>query len=205
MATLVGFNPRAVEDLAVALLFRNGGDDHIHAQAKVRKMDYWEVSGIVREALKGLGPHDAPPREFETINLMFELQMDYGALREFRRHRMLTPLFQPLATKHGVNIPSVIQKTDLQKMFIDAAEAAEGLHATLAQEVGPVAQYAVTHAHLQRVLVSMNLRECYHLFRLRTSERAHESIRLPMIQALQEAVKYHPVLFEPLTQVGLRD
>ena len=198
-AALVGFNPQAVEDLATALLYRSGDDDYIHAWAKVREMGSRKAGWIVRDALERLGPHDAPPREFETVNLMFELQMDYGALREFRRHRMMTPLFQPLTTKHGVNIPSTIRKTDLQKMFVDAAEAAEGLYAMLAQEAGSVvAQYAVTHAHLQQVLVSLNLRECYHLFQLRTSERAHESIRLPMTQALQEAARYYPVLFAPL-------
>ena len=56
----------------------------------------------------------------------------------------------------------------------------------------------MTHAHKQSVLSKMNLRECYHLFRLRTSERAHESIRAPMRQALDLVTQAHPDLFEHL-------
>ena len=61
-----------------------------------------------------------------------------------------------------------------------------------------VAQYAVTHAHLQRVLSRLSLRECYHLFKLRTSRQAHESIRQPVIEAMRLAVNAQPDLFRHL-------
>ncbi|MCI0846288.1 MAG: FAD-dependent thymidylate synthase, partial [Chloroflexi bacterium] len=60
------------------------------------------------------------------------------------------------------------------------------------------AQYLVTHAHNRRVLSKMNLRECYHLFKLRTSSLAHFSIRQPMIEAMRLAVETHPQLFQHL-------
>ena len=61
-----------------------------------------------------------------------------------------------------------------------------------------VAQYAVTHAHKQRLVSKLNLRECYHLFKLRTSKMAHESIREPMNIALDLAKERHPRLFDYL-------
>jgi thymidylate synthase ThyX len=65
-----------------------------------------------------------------------------------------------------------------------------------------LAPYLVTHAHKRRVLTKMNLRECYHLFKLRTQRQAHFSIRLVMDKALREAVKVHPELFR---HMPLRD
>ena len=41
-------------------------------------------------------------------------------------------------------------------------------------------------------------RECYHLFKLRASLQAHESIRLPIIEAMRLAVDVHPELFRYL-------
>ena len=44
----------------------------------------------------------------------------------------------------------------------------------------------------------MNLRECYHLFKLRTSKMAHFAIREPMLEAMKQVVAVHPELFRHL-------
>ena len=59
-------------------------------------------------------------------------------------------------------------------------------------------EYLVTHAHLRRVLSKMNLRECYHLFKLRTSPQAHFTLRRVMQEALDLATQRHPLLFKYL-------
>jgi thymidylate synthase ThyX len=88
-------------------------------------------------------------------------------------------------------------------VFIDAIGAAEGTFHNIRDGVSPtVAQYAVTHAHYRRVVSKLNLRECYHLFKLRTSPMAHESIRVPMQEALRLVTEKHPKLFR---QLQLRD
>ena len=77
--------------------------------------------------------------------------------------------------------------------------ASERIFGKIFDAVSPaVAQYAVTHAHNQRLVAKMNLRECYHLFKLRTSLQAHESIREPMQEALKLAGDKHPRLFRHL-------
>ena len=47
-------------------------------------------------------------RELEVVDYTFEILLDYGAYREFRRHRMQTYLPQLLTVAHGVRVPSVI-------------------------------------------------------------------------------------------------
>jgi hypothetical protein len=44
----------------------------------------------------------------------------------------------------------------------------------------------------------MNLRECYHLFKLRSSRQAHFAIRQPVLEAMRLAVDAEPELFRHL-------
>ena len=198
-AVMVRCDRDALRNLAATLLYRDGAGGYEHAWNRVQTGGGEEQRRIVREALEGLGPHDQPPREFETVHYTFEFTMDYGALREFRRHRMMTPTFQPLTVRHGTNVPRVIRDNGLTEEFQEAASAAEEIYGSLERETPAIAQYAVTHAHNQKALATVNLRECYHLFRLRTSERAHESIRGPVQEALRLAADAHPELLAAIT------
>jgi hypothetical protein len=48
------------------------------------------------------------------------------------------------------------------------------------------------------VVSKLNLRECYHLFKLRTSDMAHESISEPMKRALGLVQEKHAQFFRHL-------
>ena len=128
----------------------------------------------------------------------FEFTFDYGALREFRRHRMQTYLSQPLTVANGYAVPPLIVSAGLQSTFDRAVADAETVFHALGAESPILAQYLVTHAHRQRVLSRLSLRECYHLFKLRSSRQAHESIRRPIIEAMRLAVAVQPELFRYL-------
>ena len=196
---LVHWDGQAEEKLVAALLYGSTDVDYPEAWDRSRAMTSEERGRVIDSFLDGLGPHDAPPRELEVVDYTFEILLDYGAYREFRRHRMQTYLPQLLTVAHGVRVPSVIVAAGLQTLFAEAANAAEGLFHLIHTDVSPtVAQYAVTHAHNRRVLSKLNLRECYHLFKLRTSTLAHESIREPMQEALRLAREKHPMLFRHL-------
>ena len=166
---------------------------------RVQAMTAEQRQRVIDDSLSGIGTHDAPPRELEVVDYTFEFLLDYGAFREFRRHRMQTYLPQPLTVAHGVRIPSVITDAGLDTLFADATGAAERTFNRISEEVSPVvAQYIVTHAHNRRLLSKLNLRECYHLFKLRTSQMAHESIREPMLEALRLVSEVHPQFFRHL-------
>ena len=84
-----------------------------------------ERQRVIDESLAGLGPHDAPPRELEVVDYTIEFLLDYGAFREFRRHRMQTYLPQTLTVIHGARTPSLISEAGLEGLFADATGAAE--------------------------------------------------------------------------------
>ena len=195
---LVHWDNQAEEKLAAALIYGHTETDYPAAWQQAQTMPPEQRRQIIHDALANLGPHDTPPRELETIDYTFEFLLDYGAFREFRRHRMQTYLPQPLTPAHGFRTPAIIADAGLQELLADAAETSERAFRRLHEVSPPIAQYAVTHAHHRRLLSKLNLRECYHLFKLRTSPMAHESIREPMDEAKRLAQEKHPNLFQYL-------
>lgn len=195
--TLLDYDPDAVRKLAAALLYRNG-QSYAAALAQSNAMTQAQQLDVINAAVHSIGPHDAPPREFELVGYLFEFTFDYGALREFRRHRMQTYLSQPLNIANGCATPPLILDAGVTGIFNDATATAERAYHALHDHSPALAQYLVTHAHLQRVLSRLSLRECCHLFKLRASRQAHESIRQPVTEAMRQAVAVQPELFRHL-------
>lgn len=194
---LLEYDRDAPRKLAAALLYRSGGD-YRAAQERAVSMSPDRRIDLIHAAVRDIGPHDAPPREFELVDYTFEFVFDYGALREFRRHRMQTYIGQPLTVVNGYDTPPRIEESGMSELFQAAISQANGLFHALATHNPSLAQYAVTHAHRQRVLSRMNLRECYHLFKLRSSREAHPAIRGPVLEAMRLAVEVQPELFRHL-------
>ncbi len=196
--TLVDYDSNAEERLAAALLYRFSHLPYAQVWQRAQEMGTREQQDLIASCLDRLGPHDSPMRELEMVDYTFEFLMDYGAYREFKRHRMQSYIPQPLTVDNHYIIPELIVKAGLQQEFEQAMEKAEEGYRKVSGEYPKMAQYLVTHAHKRRVLTKLNLRECYHLFKLRTQPQAHFSIREPMEKAMKLAVDTHPQLFRHL-------
>jgi hypothetical protein len=149
----------------------------------------------VRQALERLGLHDVPVRELESVDYVFDLVMDYGAYREFKRHRMQTYLPQSLTVDLGYVTPPLVKDAGLTGLYAAAIAQSDAAFRAITDDMPHVAEYVVTHGHKRRVLSKMNLRECYHLFKLRTQPTAHFTLREVMNAALEQAKARHPLLF----------
>ena len=195
---LVHWDPMGEEKLAAAILYRDSNLSYDEVLEQVKGLGMEARQAIIDESSAGLGPHDAPVREFEVVDYTFEFLLDYGAYREFKRHRMMSYLPQPLTVAHGYLTPQVVADAGLSALFDDAVRPAEEAYWNV-KEVSPqAAQYLVTHAHNRRVVTKFNLRESYHLFKMRTSDEAHFAIREPMVEAMRLAVEVQPQLFRHL-------
>ena len=63
------------------------------------------------------------------VDYTFDLVMDYGAYREFKRHRMQTYLPQPPTVDLGYIVPDLILQAGLEAPFREAMQtAADGFH-----------------------------------------------------------------------------
>ena len=201
-ARLVNWDPEAEDKLVAALLYGGSHCPYEDLRLAVEELGPEERAGIVSRALEDMGPHDAPPREFEVVDYTFEYLMDYGAYREFKRHRMQSYFPQRATVAHGYRVPSVVRDGGMADVFDEAIGRAEAAFWEVSGFSPLVAQYLVTHAHNRQVLSKLNLRECYHLFKLRTSPMAHASIREPVKQAMRLAAEVHPNLFRHLQLRG---
>ena len=198
VATLHQYDPDAPKKLAAAILYPQGRESYGSIEDKIATLDEHEIQNIVDRYFEGFGAHDVPGRELEVVDYVFELVMDYGAYREFKRHRMQTYIPQQLTTNLGYIVPDFIDEVGLRQEFDDNMQKAHEAETKLADVPGNIAQYVVTHAHLRRILVKLNLRECYHLFKLRTQESAHFTIRRVAFAALLVVQEVHPGLFKHL-------
>jgi thymidylate synthase ThyX len=201
-ATLVHYDPNAELKVASAFLYRYAHQPYEQIWERVNSMSSSERRAIIHQALSRLDSHDQPIRETELPYYTFDIVLDYGAFREFKRHRMQTYIPQPLTIELGYVVPPLLEDAGLHGLFDQAMSVAEDGYASLERDLPLVASYLVTHAHRRRVLSTMNLRECYHLFKLRTQSTAHFSLVSVMQKALDEAKKVHPVLFEYLQLRG---
>lgn len=195
-ARLVHYDNQAEIKLATSLLYSSSLETYEDIWSRVCSMNDESRQRIIIESLEHLGPHDNPLRELETIEYTFELVMDYGAYREFKRHRMQTYLSQKPTVDLGYFVPQIIYDAGLEDNFHRAMDISNNAYHKLYEELPNVAEYLITHAHMRRVLCKINLRECYHLFKLRTQPSAHFTIRRVMNQALDLARECHPILFE---------
>ena len=197
-ATLVHSDPDAEAKVAAALLYRFAHQPYAEIWSQVQRMSPQERQGVINRALESLGPHDVPVRELETVDYTFDLLMDYGAYREYKRHRMQTYIPQPPTVEHGYLVPLLVKDAGLQDDFSAAIQQAEEAFRTIGAELPRAAEYLVTHAHRRRVLSKINLRECYHLFKLRTGPQAHFSLVSAVSAALEASREQHPGLFQHL-------
>jgi thymidylate synthase ThyX len=184
--------------VVAALLYRFAKQPYSQIWDQVKTMTSRELESIINSALENLGPHDVPVRELELVDYTFDLLMDYGAYREFKRHRMQSYIAQPPTMEQGYLVPPLVTDAGLEADFHQAMDRVESAFHTMLGELPRVAQYLVTHAHKRRVLSKMNLRECYHLFKLRTSPTTHFSLVWVVQRAMELAKERHPVLFKHL-------
>ena len=197
-ALLVHYDAQAERKVASALLYRFAGLPYEGVRRMVEDMDGAALEAAIDGCLERLGDHDAPLRELEMVDYTFEFVMDYGAYREFKRHRMQTYVPQPLTVANGYLTPDLVREAGMSDLFDEAMGQVDAAFRRLSELSPSVAQYVVTHAHLRRFLAKMNLRECYHLFKLRTQPQAHFSLRKPVEAAMRQAVGAHPSLFKHL-------
>ena len=184
--------------LVAALLFRQSDLSYGEIWNYTLELSHEVMDDIIAKVLEGMGDHDAPPREFEMLHLTFDLLLDYGAYREYKRHRMQTYIPQRMTMEHGFRVPQLLEGAGLTGPFLAAMKMAELGHRQVEECHPYAAQYLVTHGHFRRVLMTANLRELYHLFKLRTSKFAHFSIREPMLEAMRQALIMYPSILQGL-------
>jgi flavin-dependent thymidylate synthase len=130
------------------------------------------------ESYYGVADRHAPaPRLFELVDLSFELTCSAACFGQLKRHRMATLLAQPYHLGIQVCVPPSVAAAGLEERFRQVATEAGAAVERFKERLGDSVAYMLTNAHCRSVIVKMNLRELYHLSRLRMDGHAQWEIR----------------------------
>jgi len=158
-------------------MYRSGGIGYTEALERARVMSTLELEKAMNEALAGMGDFDVPLRELEHIALTFDCVLDWGAWYELKRHRMMTLTPQPLDVRLGYALPRAFEEARLSAQYHRAMDTAAETFAAIATDLPCEAGYVFPNAFNRRVLITLNLRQAFHLCRLRSAPNAHFSMR----------------------------
>jgi len=175
--TLVGGTAEPDVEVLAALLHTASGRPWDDCRARARALDDEGRRRFVRAALDELSEFDTLPREFEHAWFTLELVLSAACYGQLKRHRMMTFTNQPYDPALGLTVPDAVTEAGLEADLRAVADrSAETWHQLAARHPG-AAEYALTNAHRRRTLVTLDLREVYHMARLRMDRHAQWDIR----------------------------
>lgn len=177
-SVVLSYSTPNADDKIVALLIHSSSNISLgESMIIVSSMHNEEKEEVVKTACRHMQPHDAALREFENVDLLFELTVSATCFAQLKRHRMATIIFQDYDPALGVTIPSAISEIGMENHFRDIISQTEETYDQI-KKVAPVAAgYILTNAHRKKVAIKINARELYHIARLRADRDAQWDIR----------------------------
>jgi len=175
--TLVDGTPEPDVAVAAALLHAASGRPWSDCRERARALGETGRSALVREALADLSEFDAVPREFEHAWFTMEAVLSAACYGQLKRHRMMTMTPQAYDPGLGITVPEAVSEVGLEGELRALADRSANAWARLVSRHPRAADYVLLNAHRRRVLVTLNLREVYHVARLRMDRHAQWDIR----------------------------
>ncbi len=136
-----------------------------------------EKEEIIKTACRHMKSYDAALREFENVELLFELTISATCFAQLKRHRIATITCQDYDPTLGITIPPMIYETGMENRFRNIISRTEETYDQIKKAAPISAAYILTNAHRKRVAIKINARELYHIARLRVDKNAQWDIR----------------------------
>jgi thymidylate synthase ThyX len=90
---------------------------------------------------------------------------------------MNTLLSQDYDPALGYTIPPTVSEAGLEQDLLDICDKSSDLWDRFRKRYGKASEYCLTNAHRRRVVVALNVRQLYHISRIREDESAQWDIR----------------------------
>ena len=176
---LAAHSSDADDRVLVAMLFATSGLSFREWRRRVARMFPDEKFRVYKTAFRRMEFYDYPLREFEHADLTYELVVSASCFAQLKRHRMATLTSQRYDPELSVTLPPAIEAIGAHGEFMDIVGRTNETYDALKSEarVGDAADYVLTNAHRRRVLLKVNVRELYHISRLREDATAQWEIR----------------------------
>lgn len=163
------------ERIAEALLFAEGRADALDkglaGDGAVRR----ELFGNIFSEMKAFHPL---PRAFELADCTFLVECSASAFAQLKRHRMATLIPGVYDIDLGFTIPPSIDRAGLNPLLEEAVAVSENMYREVIRDDPVSAPYILTNSHRRRLIFKADLRELYHIARLRSDHHAQWEIRM---------------------------
>jgi flavin-dependent thymidylate synthase len=185
--------PDADNRVAAALLHTasNLPVEKCHAIAK--SLSPADREALIKASFRCMKAWDTPLREFENVDLQFDLVVSASCFAQLKRHRMATLVTQAYDPALDVTVPPSIAAVGMERPFREMVARTEETFDTIRRTSPHAAPYILTNAHRKRVLMKINARELYHMARLRADRHAQWDIRQVTEKMLEQARKAMPL------------
>ena len=196
-ATLVDYDPQAEEKVLASLLYPHAHQPLAALREQVGQWDQERRRRLLADALGGRRHRrDKPGRALEQAAYTFDLCCNIGSYRDLHRHRIVTKERQAFTVEHGYDMPAELAECGFDGAFARAMEAAAETHRLIAADYPLEAQYVVPFAYRVRWMMTVNLRELYHIAELRTMPQGHPDYRRLVQEMWRQVEAVHPLLAE---------
>jgi flavin-dependent thymidylate synthase len=175
--TLLYATPEADTKLLASLLHGSSNLPMERCLSYVSRMTDPEKRDFISTAFRHMESYDSPLREFETVDLTFDVILSSSCFAQMKRHRMATIISQDYDPDLGITIPPSIREVAMEGPFSEMMKKTEALYRRLKDAESPAAPYILTNAHRKRIALKVNARELYHISRLREDRHAQWDIR----------------------------
>jgi flavin-dependent thymidylate synthase len=174
---LVYVTPEADNRIVASLIHSSSNFPFSRCLQIVSSMNRREKEGLMKTALRHMKAYDPVLREFEHVDLHFELIINASCFAQMKRHRMATITGQEYDPSLGVTIPPAIVEIGMGKAFMEIVTRTEKTFGELKKHTPTAAGYILTNSHRKRISMKINARELYHIARLRGDTHAQWDIR----------------------------
>ena len=199
---LVDYTEDADTVIAASLLHTSSDLSFMQCRSIVKSLSAEEQKEMYKTAWQNMQLYDSMLREFEYVNLTFNIVLSAACFGQLKRHRMATITAQPYDPCLGITIPESIKETGMQSYFQEIADKSVEVYGAIKKEIPLAAPYILTNAHRKRVLVRLNARELYHMSRLREDNHAQWDIGNVTRAMSEQGKKVMPLVF---VLIGAKD
>ncbi len=176
-----------------ALLHTAGNLPYKKCKSIAAKLRRKKSEEILKATWRNMQFYDSMLREFEYVNLTFNIVLSAACFGQLKRHRMSTITSQSYDPNLGLTIPESIKEIGMEKYFREIIDKTNDTYAVINKKIPFAAPYILTNAHRKRVLMRLNLRELYHISRLREDQHAQWDIQNISAAMSKEAKKVMPL------------
>ncbi len=142
-----------------------------------------------------------PGRALEQDTYCFDSRIDFGIMRDWKRHRMLTIDWGCVEPLLGWTVSPFIEDMEQMDLYRRAMRLSSNLYSQLVADHPQAAQYVTCLAYRMRVSMTINARALLFMLELRTGQQGHPSYRKVGQEMHQLVCQMDPAIGQAMSYV----